>query len=427
MPDCPNRLAAEAYQGVVEETAMLGARGARNLNMYFRPTWLGALTVAAMTWLAACSTNPGSLFGDKPFGETPPAASPGSEIGTGQIKIGLILPLSAAGNAGVAAQSLKNAAEMAIAERDGQNIRLLVKDDGGTQQGSQAAAQQAVDEGAELLLGPLFGHSVGGVAGVARAKGIPVIAFSTNADVAASGVYLLSFLPESDVDRIVAFAVTNGKRSFAALLPDNAYGTVVEAAFKQMVPRRGGRIVALERYPQDPSRLPASVRQVAQAAGRVDSIFIPDGSDVVPAVVQALASSGVNTRRLQLLGTGLWDDPRIFANPSLQGGWYAAPDSTGFRNFSGRYRNRYGQDPARAATLAYDAVTLIIALAKTQGERRFSPEVLTNSAGFAGVDGIFRFRPDGTNERGLAVMRVTATGGEVVSPAPRAFAAPATR
>jgi len=383
--------------------------------------WLGVISFGAIAWLAACSGFVGPF--DKPPGQTPGPSTPSSEIGTGQVKIGLILPLSASGNAGAAAQSLKNAAELAIAERDGQNIRLLVKDDAGNAQNSQAAAQQAIEEGAELILGPLFGHSVGGVAQVARAKNVPVIAFSTNVDVAASGVYLLSFLPESDVDRIVGYAVTNGKRSFAAMLPDNAYGSVVEAAFKQIVPRRGGRIVAFERYPVDTTKLPASARAIAQSATRVDSLFIPDGSDAVPAVAQALTQSGVNLKRLQLLGTGLWDDPRIFADPALQGGWYAAPDSTGFRSFSGRYRNKYNQDPARAATLAYDAVTLVIALVKTQGAQRFSSEVLTNSAGFAGVDGIFRFRSDGTNERGLAVMRVTATGGEIVSPAPRAFAA----
>jgi branched-chain amino acid transport system substrate-binding protein len=387
-----------------------------------RRAWLPACALAAMAWLAACSTN-SNLFGDKPPGTETPGTPPTTEIGTGQIKVGLILPLTAAGNAGIAAQSLKNAAEMAIAERDGQNIRLLVKDDAGNAQNSQGAAQQLVDEGAEIILGPLFGHSVGGVASVARAKGIPVIAFSTDTAVAANGVYLLSFLPESDVDRIISFAVANGKRSFAGLLHDNAYGTVVEAAFRQIVPRKGGRITALERYPLDPARMQSAVRTVAQSAGRVDAVFIPDGSDAVPTVAKALNAAGASTKRLQLLGTGLWDDPRIFADPELQGGWYAAPDSTGFRSFSGRYRARFNQDPARAATLAYDAVTLVIALAKTQGAQRFSTEVLTNSAGFAGVDGIFRFRADGTNERGLAVMRVTATGGEIVSPAPRAFAA----
>ncbi len=141
----------------------------------------------------------------------------------------------------------------------------------------------------------------------------------------------------------------------------------------------------------------------------------------MPSVVQALNAAGVPPRRIQLLGTGLWDDPRIFSDTNLQGGWYAAPDSAGFRAFAGRYRSRYGQDPVRTATLAYDAVALVAALVKTQGEQRFSEQVLTGSSGFAGIDGIFRFRPDGTNQRGLAVLRVGPGGGQVVSPSPRAF------
>jgi ABC-type branched-subunit amino acid transport system substrate-binding protein len=122
------------------------------------------------------------------------------------------------------------------------------------------------------------------------------------------------------------------------------------------------------------------------------------------------------------MGTGLWDDPRIFNDPDLHGAWYAAPDSNGFRNFSARYRTRFGQDPVRTATLAYDAVALVAALVKTQGEQRFSEQVLTNPSGFAGIDGLFRFRTDGTNERGLAVLRVGPTGGQVISAPPRAFA-----
>jgi ABC-type branched-subunit amino acid transport system substrate-binding protein len=204
-------------------------------------------------------------------------------------------------------------------------------------------------------------------------------------------------------------------------LPDNAYGTVVEAAFQQEVSRRGGRVLALEKYPPDANRISEVARRVAQAASQVDSIFIPDGADAVPQVVQALAADGVNLKRVQLLGTGLWDDPRVFSTAALEGGWYAAPESTGFRSFSGRYRARYGQDPVRTATLTYDAVALVAALVKTQGPQRFSEQVLTNPSGFAGIDGVFRFLPEGPNERGLAVLRVTPSGGQVISPAPRSF------
>jgi len=347
-------------------------------------------------------------------------------IGTGQVRVALVLPLSASGNAGLAGQSMRNAAELALAEFNNPNIQLLVKDDAGTAQGAQQAAQQALDEGAEIIIGPLFAHSVSQVGQVARGRGVPVIAFSTDSNVAGRGVYLLSFLPEADVDRIVDYAIQQGKRSFVALVPDNAYGSVVEAEFKQEVARKGGRVVALERYPADGGKMADAAKLIAQAATRADVIFIPDAGEGAAAAAQALAANGLNLKRLQVVGTGLWDDPRIFADPALEGGWFAAPDSGGFRSFAGRYRARYGQDPVRTATLAYDAVALVAALVKTQGPQRFTPELLTNASGFAGIDGVFRFRADGTNQRGLAVLRATPSGGQVIAPAPRTFGASGT-
>ena len=381
----------------------------------------GLCIAAAAAALTACAGGNTEFFSNTPPPQTAEPA-PAATLGEGQVRVGLILPLSAPGNAGVAATSMKNAADLALAEFKNPNIQLLVKDDGGTPQGAQAAAQQAIGEGAEIIIGPLFAEAVRAVGATARQRGIPVIAFSTDVSAATRGVYLLSFLPETDVKRIVDFAISRGKRSFATMLPDSAYGAVVEAAFQQEVSRRGGRILALEKYPPDPGKMAEPARRVAQAAAHVDSIFIPDGADAVPQVAQALAASGVNLKRQQLLGTGLWDDPRIFSTPALNGGWYAAPDPGGFRSFSGRYRARYGQDPVRTATLAYDAVALVAALVKTQGAQRFSEQVLTNSSGFAGIEGVFRFRPDGTNERGLAVMRVTPSGSQPVSPAPKSFA-----
>jgi branched-chain amino acid transport system substrate-binding protein len=388
------------------------------------PRWMAGLAAGSTLLLAACtgSHSPSDLFSGLP-GPSQPAGPPqvSSNIGTGKVKVGLILPLSAGGNAGVAALSMRNAAEMALAEFNNPDLQLLVKDDAGSAPGAQQAAQQALDEGAELILGPLFAHSVGAVGQLAHARGVAVIAFSTDANVASRGVYLLSFLPESDVDRIIGYAAGQGKKSFAAAIPDNAYGTVVEAAFKQTVARRGGRVVALERYPLDRAAMQGAVRNVATAGNSVDAIFLPDGADSVSAVVQTLNAGGVDPKRVQLLGSGLWDDPQIFSNAALEGAWYAAPDSTGFRNFSARYRTRFGQDPVRTATLAYDAVALVAALTKTQGPRRFTEQVLTNTSGFNGIDGLFRFRPDGTNQRGLAVLRVAPAGGQIISPAPKSF------
>jgi len=387
--------------------------------------WRSLVLAGWAVLLAGCSGN-FSLGDLLPNSSPTPPSQPTSSIGTGQVKVGLILPLSGSGNAGVAAQSMRNAAEMALAEFNSPDLQLLIKDDGGRAPGAQQAAQQALDEGAEIILGPLFALTVTPVGQVARARNVPVIAFSTDANVAAHGVYLLSFLPESDVDRIITYAASQGRRSYAALVPDNAYGTVVEAAFKQAVPRRGGQIVALERYPLDKAQMQGPIRKVAQAAARADAIFIPDGAEAVGTAVQTLIASGVDTKRVQLLGTGLWEDAQVFSNPQLDGGWYAGPDSSGFRSFSARYRSRYGQDPVRTASLSYDAVALVAALVKTQGKQRFTDEVLTNASGFAGIDGLFRFRPDGTNQRGLAVLRVSPTGGQTVSPPPKAFGASGT-
>jgi len=367
--------------------------------------------------LSACAGVQSALTGG-----SQPAGAPQQPqaVGTGQVKVGLILPLSASGNAGVAAQSMKNGAEMALAEFQNPNLQLLIKDDGGTAQGAQQGAQQALDEGAEIILGPLFALSVPAAAQLTRTRGVSMIAFSTDSSVAGRGVYLLSFLPESDVTRIVDYAASTGKRSFAAMLPDNAYGNVVEAAFKQEVSRKGGRIVAFEKYGADRA---GAVRNVAQALGSADALFLADDGDTVVGVADALTAAGANLKRVQLLGTGLWDSPRVFSSATMQGGLYAAPDPSGFRAFSGRYSAKYGQQPVRTATLAYDAVALVAALARTQGGQRFAADVLTNPSGFAGIDGLFRFRPDGTNQRGLAVMRVASGGGQPVAGSPKSFGA----
>jgi branched-chain amino acid transport system substrate-binding protein len=354
-----------------------------------------------------------------------PALPANPNLGTGDFKVGLILPLSASGNAGAVGQAMRNASEMAVAEFNSTTIQLLPKDDAGTAQGAQFAAQQAVDEGAQIIVGPLFAHSVTSAKQIARNRGIPMIAFSTDSTVAAPGVYLLSFLPESDVDRIVGYAVSQGKRSFIAMVPTNSYGTVAESEFKQAVARRGARVVALEHYGDDHSKIGDVARVIAQSASGADALFIPDGEGVND-VIAALAAAGLNLRQLALIGTQLWDDPKVYSNPQLEGAWYPAPDPAGFRAFADRYRNRYHNDPPRPAALAYDAVSLIVSLAKAQGSQRITSEVLANPSGFAGIDGAFRFRNDGTNQRGLAVMKVTPSGGQIIVPAARTFTASAT-
>jgi ABC-type branched-subunit amino acid transport system substrate-binding protein len=347
------------------------------------------------------------------------AESTGQTIGNGKVRVGLILPLTAEGQGATVGNALKNAAEMALAEFPGADLTLLVKDDRGTAEGAQAATQQALSEGAELIIGPLFAPSVQAAGQVARSAGKPVMAFSSDSNVATRGVYLLSFPPENDVNRVIAYATAQGRKSFAALIPDSAYGKVVEAAFQQAVASRGARVAVIERFASDQNSMRAAVTRLAPSLAQADALFVPAAADTMPALGLALQQAGFDPAKIKPLGTGVWNDANVARVPAIQGGWFASPDTAGFNAFAGRYQARFNSAPTRTATLAYDAVSLSAALARTQGSQRFSEAVLTNPSGFAGADGVFRFRPDGQNERGLAVLELRNGQIVTVNAAPR--------
>ncbi|UZF91367.1 penicillin-binding protein activator [Bosea sp. NBC_00550] len=372
-----------------------------------------ALAVFLPLALAACSGGTSGLPGFDSGTPAPGAAPTGQTIGNGKVKVGLILPLTAEGQGAVVGNSLKNAAEMSLAEFPNADLTLLVKDDRGTPEGARAAAQEAVSEGAELIIGPLFAPSVQAAGQVARGANRPVIAFSSDSNVASRGIYLLSFPPENDVNRVIGYASQQGRKSFAALVPDTAYGKVVEAAFQQAVASRGARVAAIERFGSDPASMRAVVQRLMPSLQQADALFVPAAADTMPALGQALQEAGYNPAKVKPLGTGVWNDAGIARVPAIQGGWFASPDTAGFNAFAGRYQQRFNSAPTRTATLAYDAVSLAAALARTQGSQRFSEAVLTNASGFAGADGVFRFRPDGQVERGLAVLELR--NGQIVT------------
>lgn len=381
---------------------------------------LGFTTLATTmsTALGACS---GGLPGFGDGSSSAPAATPPSSS-TGQVPVALIVPLTAGGQGGVVGNALRNAAEMALAEFQNPNIRLIVKDDAGSADGARTATQEALAEGAELIIGPLFAPAVQAAASVAKPAGRPVIAFSTDTSVASQGVYLMSFVAELEVQRVMNFAVQQGRRSFAALIPDTPYGRVVEAAFQQTAAQRGVRVVGLERFALDQGQMQAAVSRLSPSFGQIDALFAPETADTLPAIGQALQGAGLSTQRVKLLGTGVWNDARAFRVPQLQGGWFAAPEASGFNAFAQRYQARFNAAPTRIASLSYTAMTLVAALARQQGSQRFSQAVLTNPSGFDGVDGLFRFRSDGMIERGLAVLEIRNNSAVTVNAAPREFA-----
>jgi ABC-type branched-subunit amino acid transport system substrate-binding protein len=296
------------------------------------------------------------------------------------------------------------------------DITLMIDDDHGTLDGAAQAAQAELGAGAEIILGPLLAPEVREVGRVAKAAGHPVIAFSTDESVASPGVYLLSFLIESYADRIVEYAASRGKKSYAVLAPESDYANVALAEFQQAAARVGARVVTVARYA--PGQPDSAVQEIAGVAKQIDALFIPEQVEGMSAVGAALAASGLKT---QILGTGVWNDARALRLPALQGAWFAAPDNAGFNSFAQRYKAKFNLDPLRLASLADDAVSLAAALARAQGAQRFSQSVLTNASGFNGVDGVFRFRVDGANDRGLAVMQINAGAATVLSPAPQKF------
>ena len=382
-----------------------------------------AAALVSLLLLAAC-TGGGMGGGGGDFSGGAPVT--GQVLGSGSVKVGLLLPLSATGNAGQIATDMKNAADLAIRDFKTAGIQVLVKDDRGTIDGARAAATEAISQGAELIIGPLFAQSVTAVALVAKASHVPVVAFSTDTTTASAGVYLLSFLPQGDVDRIIGYAAAKGRRSFAALLPDNAYGTITEAALQRAVANSRGRVMSVERYSLDKGAMQTKAGSIAGLvkSGTVDAVFMPGGTQEAPFLGQIMAAAGVDSKKISYLGSGQWDDPAVARESTLNGALYPAPDNSGFAGFAQRYQAAFGAAPSRTATLAYDSVSLAAGLTARFADRRFAPETLTNPSGYIGLDGAFRFLANGLNQRGLAVYQINNGTSVLVDPAPKTFAKP---
>jgi branched-chain amino acid transport system substrate-binding protein len=373
--------------------------------------------------LAGCNS-PGLEMPSDAGGPTPPPAQPtpgptvGETLGTGPVRVGMILPLTQNGGPNPIGVSMRNAAQLAINDSGSTSITLMIEDDHSSPDAAAQAAQSELGAGAQLILGPVFANDVRTASAAAKSAGRPMIAFSTDVTVAAPSVYLLSFLIQGYVDRILQYAVSSGKKSFGIMAPQNDYGNVAAQRFQEMAGNVNAQVVVTARY--STGQIATAAGQVAAVQGQIDALFIPDQADAMPAVASALGSANVKTK---FLGTGVWNDPRVLRVPQMQGAWFSAPDNSGFDAFAQRYQAKFNSEPARLATLAYDAVTLAAALAHNGGADAFNQAALTNISGFNGADGVFRFKADGTNERGLAVMEIAEDGAKVVSPAPRSFAA----
>ena len=381
--------------------------------------------------LAACGTVPAS----RPAPQAPPATptvveplpAPTSTVTptpAGTPTAALLLPLSGASAA--LGQGMLDAAQMAVFDIKDSHLALLPRDTRGTPQGAESAARDALDHGASIIIGPLTAGEVQAVQPVAAEHTIPILAFSTAAALAGNGTYLLGFLPDDEVRRVVAFAHEKGVHRIAFLGPSTAYGQLIADSLKNAAAAQNlelGPVVFFD--PAVPQPIEA-IHHLGQASdGKValdgDALMLPMGGAQLKSVAQLLAANGIDPAHVHLLGTGLWDDPSLSGDPDLSGAWYAAPDPVGRADFEHRFQALYGQAPPRLSTLAYDATALAAQLSTVPNGPDFSPPALTNPNGFLGVDGIFRLRPDGRGERGLAVMEIDADGAKVVSPGRQTF------
>jgi ABC-type branched-subunit amino acid transport system substrate-binding protein len=337
------------------------------------------------------------------------------------IRVGLLLPMShPAPDTQAVSRALQDAAQLAVFETGNTQILLMPADTKGTAEGAAQAASLVLSQGAEVVIGPLFAQTVSAAAPVVRSRNIPMIAFSTDRAVAGNGVYLLSFQAEEEVRRIVGYAHEQGRSSFAALFPQTGYGQKVEGAFRSAVTEVGGTVAATASYSNNQQVMFDAVKRIANVGAQ--AILLPEGGTQLRALAPLLPYYNIDPRNVKFIGTGLWDDPSVLREPSVSGGWFAAPDPDGRHKFSERFKEAYGYSPPRIASLAYDAVSLIHSYSSVAGPfERYTLTTFQDPNGFEGIDGIFRFRPDGTIERGLAVIEVRGEGFAVISPAPKTF------
>ena len=367
------------------------------------------------------------------------------------VRVGLLLPFTASSEAAQRiASAMFDAAQLAAFDAGDDRFLLIPKDTKGSPDGAAAAARSALADGAEIILGPLFAESVEAAASVTRAAETPMIAFSSDLNAGGDGVYLLSFPPELEIERVTDYAVSQELTRFGVLAPLTLYGERVSNAFAEEVFVRGGVIVHEERYEQDPDAMLAPAERLARYSMEIvplemrhefdpdtpapavndagytqgyQAVLMPEQGTLLRALAPLLPYYNVDITRVKLLGVSAWKNPRLTREPALRGGWFAAPDPEITRDFENRFSSAFGAAPPRLASLSYDAALLAARLGSTNRRRgRFSVSAITDANGYFGADGLFRLNRDGSVDRGLAILEIQPGGIQIVDPAPRSFA-----
>ncbi len=348
---------------------------------------------------------------------TAPVAPQRSAQTTHRAKVALLLPLS--GNNAQLGQSMLQAAQMSLFDNSTDTVELSIHDTQGNPNGARQAAQMAVAEGTQMIIGPIFSEEALAVAEITSGTGVPVLSFSNDSRVARNNVYTLGFSPTDQVKRILRMASTHNIRHIGVLVPNSAYGRVLQNIIQSQAPNAGIKIATIVNYKPGATDYAQEARQIKQV--QIEGLFIPEGGQQLRQLASALLYHDVDLSNVRLLGTGKWDTPDIENNTEVVGGWFATTPQNARKNFEAKYQAKFGAMPQKLTTLAYDAVGIAQALASTTSTQPFNTLSLTNTGGFAGVDGIFRLLPDGRTERSLTVLEVAHNGLRTISAAQITF------
>lgn len=375
-----------------------------------------ALATAALLLAACTEPSQTSTTAPPPKPAGPQAGSPTTP--SGKARIALLLPLS--GNAASIGRSMQQAAEMSLFDSGAKELALAAYDSGASPDSAVEAYNRARTDGCALVLGPLFGSSANALAPLVKQGGANVISFSNDEKAAQPGVWIMGIAAPPQVRRVVDYAVSQGIKRFAVFAPASAYGQQMSNTLQDEEAARGATVVGVEQFDSRALDLTAAAKRLAKeiAGDSKVAILMPVAPPQLSSALASLNAAEIDTSKVQLIGTGVWDAPGIGSNNALQGAWYAAPDPAKRADFERRYLATYGRPPERLATLAYDAVALAAQLAR---RGNFSADAITNPNGWTGVDGPIRFLPDGRSQRALAVIEIQGNRNVVISPAPGAF------
>lgn len=325
----------------------------------------------------------------------------------------------------VLAQSLENAARLAVADLQGVQLDLRVYQTGGNADRAAQVAAQAVNDGAGIIVGPLFADSATAVGRTVASSGVNVLSFSNNPAAAGRNVFLLGPTFENTATRLMSYAAEQGKGRVMLISEQNESGQVAEAAVRAAAARTGAELVATQSYAFSQQGVVDALPRISSSArsSGAQTVILTAGSEgALPILAELLPQNGLSRQQFQYMGMTRWDIPPATLQLSgIQGGWFALPDPSLSSRFESRYAAAYGEAPHPVASLAYDGIAAVGALLRQGGADALSASRLTQGQGFVGVSGVFRLRPDGMNERGLAIGEVRDQRTVIVSPAPRSF------